>query len=125
MPQTLDYLEILERTHIGPKMKKSDWDMDKVLLPVRRLVKKFDLSWNRTQVVPNDPDLADRIFQAGLALARQSGVYAISTGRVIEFSEQEIMTALKAMPCSLQMGEGDEGGFAFFCSADRVGQIIG
>lgn len=108
MPQTLDYLEILERTHTGPKMKKSDWDMDNVLLPVRRMVKEFDLTRDKTQIIPNDPDLADRIFQAGLALAQQSGVYAISSGRVIEFSEQVIQDALQAMPRSLDMGEGDD-----------------
>ncbi len=108
MPQTLDYLDILERTHTGLKMARSDWDMDKVLLPVRKLVKKHDLQWDKKQIVPNDPDLADRVFQAGLALAQQSGVYAISTGRVIEFSIQEIQTAMDAMPASLDMGEGND-----------------
>ena len=108
MPQTLDYLEILKRTHTGPKMKRSDWDMEKVLLPVRRMVKEYDLRWDKKQTIPNDPDLADRIFQAGLALAQQSGVYAISTGHVLEFSEQEIRTALEAIPRSLSMGEGDD-----------------
>jgi methylamine---corrinoid protein Co-methyltransferase len=108
MPQTLDYLDILERTHTGLKMARSDWDMDKVLLPVRKLVKKHDLQWDKKQIVPNDPDLADRVFQAGLALAQQSGVYAISTGRVIKFSIQEIQTAMDAMPASLDMGEGSD-----------------
>jgi methylamine--corrinoid protein Co-methyltransferase len=108
MLQTLDYLEILERAHTGPKMAKDDWDMNKVLLPVRKLVKEYGLSWDKNQIVPDDPDLADRVFQAGLGLACQGGVYAVSTGRVIQFSEQEILTALRAMPTSLVMGKGQD-----------------
>jgi len=102
------YLELIERSHTGPVIKKEDWDLDKIALTTRRLVKKYQLAWNPDEVVPNDPDLADRVFKAAVELVQSAGVYNASTGRIITFKDSEIEAGLRSAPQSLEMGEGED-----------------
>jgi len=69
-----NYLELIERAYTGPVLKKEDWDFEQVALTTRRLVKKYQITWTHDEIVPNDPDLADRIFQAAVELAQSIGV---------------------------------------------------
>lgn len=100
------YFELIERAQNGPAVSKEDWDLEKVALTTRRLVKKYRIAWDPNEVIPLDLEIADRVFQAGLDLAREIGVYQASTGRVIAFRPGELEDALKAVPQTLQMGEG-------------------
>ena len=102
------YLDILDRSKTGQLVEKSDWDMDFVVLPVRQLVKKYRLGWDKQHAIPEDDDLVDRLFQAGLELAVSSGIYCVTTRRVITFSEEELLEGIRRMPQSLQMGEGED-----------------
>ena len=68
------YLDILDRAKTGPQVKKNDWDLEHVVIPTKQIVRKYDLTWDKQSVVPNDPDLADRVFQAALELAEETGV---------------------------------------------------
>lgn len=101
-----DYIALIERAQNGPAIPKEDWDLEKVAITTRQLVKKYQIAWNPTEIVPLNPDMADRVFQAGLELARQIGVFHASTGRVIGFQPGELEEAMRAMPQSLAMGEG-------------------
>ncbi|NPV56870.1 MAG: monomethylamine:corrinoid methyltransferase, partial [Anaerolineae bacterium] len=102
------YSEILERANTGKKIDKNDWDMDHVIQPVKALVHKYHLSWNKEEIIPRDNAMIDRLFQAGLELALASGIYCVSTGRAITFSEDELLAGLRRMPRTLQMGEGKD-----------------
>ena len=104
----IPYLEILDRSKTGPQIMKNNWDMEYVVLPVQQIVKKYHLSWDKTNPIPQDDDLIDRLFQAGLELAYSSGVYCISTERIIQFSQNELVQAMQAMPQELIMGTGAE-----------------
>jgi len=102
------YLDILERAKSGPQVKKSDWDLEHVVMPTRRIVRKYELKWDKNSVVPTDPELADRVFQAALELATEVGVYCINTERVIHFSRDEIQQGLDRAATQLLMGEGKD-----------------
>ena len=86
----ISYLEILDRAKTGLQVGKSDWDMEHIVLPVRELVKKHYLQWDKTNAIPQDDALIDRLFQAGMEFAENSGIYCITTGRVIKFSGDEL-----------------------------------
>ena len=103
-----NYLGFIERAQTGPMVKKEDWDLDQIALTTKRLVKKYNITWNPEEVVPNNPDLAYRVFQAGLELAQTVGVYHSSTGRVIQFEDTELENALRSVPQTLVMGEGPD-----------------
>jgi len=102
------YLDIIHRSKTGPEVPKNEWDMEYVVLPTMYLVKKYDLHWDRLEIIPHDNAMIDRIFQAGLELAESSGIYCINTGRVIQFSRDELLQGLANAPQQLQMGEGSE-----------------
>jgi methylamine---corrinoid protein Co-methyltransferase len=102
------YLDILDRSKSGQLLQKNNWDMDCIILPVIRLVEKYQLSWDKENAVPNDPALIDRLYQAGFELAAESGIYCISTGRVINFTRQELTDGIKNMPQRLLMGAGED-----------------
>jgi methylamine--corrinoid protein Co-methyltransferase len=102
------YLEILERARAGPQVSKDDWDLDYIVLPTKHLISKYQIDWNPNTLIPNDPGLADSIFAAALDLAANSGIYNISTGRVIQFDRDELEAGLAAMPQQLVMGKGSD-----------------
>ncbi len=100
------YLALINRARTGTAVSKEDWDLEKIVLTTRQLVKKYHLSWNPEEVVPLDPDISNRVFQAGLELAQQVGVYHAGTGRIIAFEPGELEEAMRAVPQTLVMGEG-------------------
>ena len=88
----------------GRQEEKSVWDLEHVVLPVKRLVGEYDLTWDKQPAIPLDTAMLDRLFTAGLELAALSGVYCISTGRVIHFSQDEIVQAMYRAPRRLRAG---------------------
>jgi hypothetical protein len=47
--------------------------MEHIVLPTMNLVRKFDLQWDRSEIIPHDNALIDRLFEAGFELAESSG----------------------------------------------------
>ncbi len=104
----LNYLEVLERAHTGRPIKKENWDLDQVVMTTRSLVKKYGIAWDKQSVIPDNPDLIDRIFQAALDLVAATGVYMQSTGKVILLDRTEVEEGLRTRPQALVMGEGKD-----------------
>lgn len=104
----ISYPEIWKRSISGREVDKTDWDLEYVVMPVKRLVSEYDLSWDKEQIIPQDCKMIQRLFAAGLELAIYSGVYCISTGRVIKFSQDEIANAMYRVPQRLRMGTGED-----------------
>ncbi len=102
------YYEFLQRADDGPHMEEQDWDLGVIAHTTAQLVRKHKLTWDPEHIVTDDPGLADTIFQAGLELARASGIYHRETRRVIRFSEAEIDAGLRRMPQSILLGEGKD-----------------
>src|SRR5512146_1066908 len=103
-----NYLELIERAQSGPLIRKEDWDLEKVAITTKQLVKKHQIRWSPGEVVPLDPEAADQVFQAGLELAQEIGVYHTATRRAICFEPGELEAGMKAIPQTLEMGEGAE-----------------
>ncbi len=103
-----DYFDLIERAEHGIPLTKEEWDFDRVTLTTKALTKKYDLKWNRHDVIPQDNDLIDRLFQAGLELAQTIGVYFMNTKTVLRFGPDELETGLRNAKTSLIMGEGKD-----------------
>lgn len=104
----LNYLEILDRAADGPYISEENWDLEKVAMTTRRLVKKYRLAWNSSEVVTDDPALADAVYAAGFEMAVELGSYCRSTERIIQFTQDEIESGIRRMRQSLVMGEGKD-----------------
>ena len=104
----LSLLDIAERMQKGPKMDENAWNMG-LFHKMNELTKKYQLYYPEDGSVFNmDDNLADRAFQAALDFMVEQGVYCLSTGRVIKFTEQEIMCTIKGMPREVIVGEGKD-----------------
>ncbi len=99
-------LEIAERCQKGPKMPEKDWDL-KLFRHMSDLAKKYGIAYpDDDRWFSEDDDLAERAFRAGVEFLAENGVYCISTGRVLRFSEKEILEAIAEAPDYVLMGEG-------------------
>lgn len=103
-----EFLALCERAHIGIACKKSDFDMERVVEPVMDLVEQYDLGWDRRQLIPTDERLLQNIFGAAISLLEQSGVFNITTNRMMRLSREEIEQGVQNMKRSLVMGEGKD-----------------
>lgn len=102
-----NFLELCERSFTGPSLPKADWDM-RIVRTVRRLVKDYDLAWDRQTIITSDSDLNGRLWLAALDLASTVGIYNMSTDRIIELSRKELEEGLAAMPQALEVGAGKQ-----------------
>jgi len=94
----LPFHKMLERAFTGPVCSEHDFDM-KILIPnLRKVVKKYDIKYDRTQPVPADDGLADRVWQAGLEFLEETGLFCPDTERRILFTRKEIDAALAVGP---------------------------
>src|SRR3990172_4354317 len=104
----ISFLEVLERATTGPMMSAKEFDM-KVFIPkVREVVKKYDIRFDPETPCPWDDALADRIYEAGVALYAGAGTYCTDTERVIRFTEDEIREAVYECPKEAYFGEGPD-----------------
>ena len=104
----LNYLEILDRANTGPYLSEENWDLEKVAMTARRLVKKYKVEYDPNEIVTSDPAIADAIYQAGYEMAVELGAYSRSTERIIEISQDEIDAGIHNMKKVLVMGEGKD-----------------
>lgn len=102
------YLEICERSNTGTKISKDDWDMDYIVENVMELVEDYEFEWDKQVVIPEDEQLFADMFKAAKELILKTGVYNMSTGRIISFTEEEIDEGIKNMKKELVMGEGKD-----------------
>lgn len=105
---TFNYLpEIVKRSETGPYSKESDYDLT-LARCAADLVRKYDLKFDPSVLVPDDDGLADRLYQAGLDLFVEMGAYNQSTERRILFSQDEVEAAVASAPSAVTLGTGKE-----------------
>jgi methylamine--corrinoid protein Co-methyltransferase len=105
--QSIRLPEIVNRSENGPFMKEAAFDMA-LARKTTELVRKHGLKFDPKVLVPHDDDMADRLYQAGLDLFIEMGVYNQSTERRILFSRQEVETAVGAAPSAVTLGCGKD-----------------
>ncbi|MEA1927202.1 MAG: monomethylamine:corrinoid methyltransferase [Candidatus Auribacterota bacterium] len=108
---TLEQLvEMLQRSKDGPPCTPHEWDMEVIPRTVNRYLEKFGLkgAYKSEEPVNLDPDLADRFFEAGLAMAVEIGLFCPDTETIIKVSREEILRAVADAPSKLALGEGDD-----------------
>lgn len=99
------YFDILDRAQTGQKITSNEWDFEKVVLTTQKLVDKHNIRWQPDVLVTDDEGLVDAVFAAGFELAAEIGVFARSTGRIVQFERAELEAGLRR-PQTLVMGQG-------------------
>ena len=102
----LSLLDIAERMQKGPKMDENAWDMG-LFHKMNELTEKYKLVYPGDGLFFNmDDHLADRAFHAAMDFLSESGVYCVSTRRVLRFADQEVAAAIHEIPREVTVGEG-------------------
>ncbi len=96
---------LVERSETGPFIREKDFDLH-LARQVAALVRRHGLVYNPDVLVPADDDMADRLYQAGLELFVQVGVYNLSTERRLLFTREEVEEAVQHAPSSIVLGTG-------------------
>jgi methylamine--corrinoid protein Co-methyltransferase len=101
-------VEVLHRAETGPMQEEADFER-RVLAPaIQQAIKAYDIRYDKSVIVPADDDLADRVFQAGLDVAAEVGLYCQSTSRRIVWTRAELEDGLRWCPDQVVMGEGND-----------------
>jgi len=104
----VNFIDVTDRAATGPMMLQKDYDT-KVFIPaLRRAIKKYDIKYDRKEMVNTDDDLADRIFEAAVDFYSEVGTYITDTERVIQFTKPEILEAVDDAPKEAYFGEGPD-----------------
>ena len=96
---------IVDRSENGSFMKETAYDLA-LARKTAELVKKHGIKFDRQVIVPSDDDMADRLYEAGLELFLEMGVYNQSTERRILFTPEEVRSAIAEAPSAITMGLG-------------------
>ena len=99
---------VLDLSNRGAFLDEESWDLERVAATTRQLVKKYGITWDPERLIPDDPKILELIFQAGIELASQLGVYVRDTQRIVPYRLEEIQSGLECMPMELTMGEGKD-----------------
>ncbi len=108
MKNTTRLMDIIQRCLTGPIVDEQQFDSEHVTLGLRRVVKQYDIHLDRSHVVNLDDGLADRVWEAALDFLVNCGIYCLDTGRVIQFTHQEIDRILSEAPEEVLLGSGED-----------------
>jgi methylamine--corrinoid protein Co-methyltransferase len=101
----IGFWDVIGRSESGPLVKEKEFDL-RVGQVARQMVEKYNIKYDPQTVIPADDGLADRIYQAGLDLFLELGVYSRDTGRLMKFTREEVEWALKHAPTAVTYGQG-------------------
>ncbi|MCL4534146.1 MAG: monomethylamine:corrinoid methyltransferase [Bacteroidetes bacterium] len=100
----ISLLDVAERTQKGPKMDVNDWDMG-LFKKISELVKKYDIAYpGQGQLFNMDDALAGRAFRAAVELLTTYGTYCLTTSRIVQHTEEEVLAACREAPNEIIVG---------------------
>ncbi len=102
----IDLLEIARRAQTAPKMGTLAFDMS-LFRKTQELTQRHHLNVSGDEAFwAVDHAYADAVYQAGVDLLIELGVFCVSTNRVITFTEDEVTWAARAIPSTIVVGDG-------------------
>lgn len=100
--------DVYDRAKTGPKMEEKEWDFKLIPQTARKLKEKYGIKMDKKTIIPEDKELIDKLFKAGLEMLVECGIYCMDTGRIIKYTKDEVLHAIKAAPDHFIYGEGRE-----------------
>jgi methylamine--corrinoid protein Co-methyltransferase len=98
--------EILDRAQNGPICLEKDFDFKFLVPELQRVIKDYDICFDRSTPIPSDDKLADNLWKAAMDFYLTVGTLSTDTYRRIIFTENEIKEALGNFPGKYTLGFG-------------------
>ena len=99
------FWEILDRTMTGPIMDEQEFEIEFFPTKIAEIVARHKIERDPEDPIMSDPGMADEIFQAGLELLVEVGLYCKDTKRLVKFTEQEIKEVIKTRKSEVTLGK--------------------
>jgi methylamine--corrinoid protein Co-methyltransferase len=100
--------DVYDRAKSGPIVDEKDWDYKIVPQTAAKLKEKYNIKMDKKTIIPEDKDLINNLFNAGLDMLVECGIYCIDTGRVIKYTRDEVLNAVNSAPDHFIFGEEKE-----------------
>jgi methylamine--corrinoid protein Co-methyltransferase len=102
-------IDVLNRAETGPLIEEADFERKLLAPAIKNLVEKYAIKFDRSALVPDDDELTERVFQAGLELAVDVGMFCQDTSRRITWTRRELEEGLRFCASEVIMGLGNDG----------------
>lgn len=106
--KSVTVFDVYDRAKSGPKVDEKEWDFKIIPKTAANLKKKYGIKMDKKTIIPEDKELIDNLFNAGMDMLVECGIYCIDTGRVIKYTRDEVLHAIKAAPDHFIFGEDKE-----------------
>ncbi|MBR2255454.1 MAG: monomethylamine:corrinoid methyltransferase [Candidatus Methanomethylophilaceae archaeon] len=103
----MDVFEAYDRFIEGERVLESDWDLQTIPTNARLMRNRYDINFSK-EIIPEDQDLVDRLFLAGVDMLLTTGFYNSDTSRVMRLTEDEIYEGIKMAPKEITLGSGKD-----------------
>ncbi len=103
--RAVNVFESYKRFNSGEKMSEETWDYVTVPNAAAFLKSEYDLDFGG-DIIPEDKDMIDRLFNAGIDMLAEVGFFNSDLGRTLSITEGEILEGIKMAPKKLRIGNG-------------------
>jgi methylamine--corrinoid protein Co-methyltransferase len=101
------FFDTMDRLNMGSRVHEEAFD-SAILPRARKLAEKYEIRHDPSKVVPNDDAMADRLFNAAMEFAVETGLWVLDTQKVMKFSGAEIWRRLDNLHTPLVFGYGKD-----------------
>ena len=98
------FWDILDRTTTGPIMREEEFETELFPTVMADIVARHKIACDPDEPIMSDPDMADEIFQAGVELLLEVGLYCKDTRRIVKFTEAEIKEVIHSRNFRASLG---------------------
>jgi methylamine--corrinoid protein Co-methyltransferase len=99
------FWDLLDRTTTGPIMREEEFETELFPTAMADIVARHGIAWDPDEPIMSDPDMADAIFQAGVELLLEVGLYCKDTRRIVKFTEEEIQEVIHSRRHEVTLGK--------------------
>lgn len=100
--------DVLRRAEDGPITDEKEFETKLVAQTARDFIAKYDITYDGQVVIPEDDDLADRLFEAAMEFSTAVGMLCTDTNRRILWSRDEYERGLRECVARAALGEGND-----------------
>jgi methylamine--corrinoid protein Co-methyltransferase len=98
----------IERSTTGRIMSEEEFETELFPNVLADLQAKYKIERDPDEPIMTDPGMADAIFQAGIELLLEVGLYCKDTRRIIKFTQEEILEAISTCRQEITLGSDRE-----------------
>lgn len=103
----IDVYEMYKRFSEGKKVREDSWDYITIPNSASAMKEKYKISFGK-KILPEDLDMCERLFYAGLDMLVSTGYYSTSFGRVMKITEDEVLDGIRRAPKKMILGSSNE-----------------